>query len=149
MGEYMAIPSGIVAAAVDGAETSATPKHVAVPPLPDTTTSLLRHGHHRDASATSAVAVAAAAAASVVLFASAFENVQYQRIWTRRRHLENHCISPGVIIACFCLSCTESIASTNTDLPTTLPPKPFQNQCPQSLASSKTLKKSASLYLET
>ena len=93
----------VVAAAVAGAETPATSEHVAVPPLPAPTPSLLLHGHHQDALTTSAVAVAydVAYAAAAVMFAGAYENVQYQRIRTRRRHLENHCILPGVGISCF------------------------------------------------
>ena len=69
----------VVAAAVAGAETPVTRKHVAVPPLPNPTPSLLQHGHHQYASTTSditiavAVAVAYAAAAVAVVFAGAFD----------------------------------------------------------------------------
>ena len=84
-----------VAAAVAGAETPATRKHVAVPPLHAPTSLLLWHGHHQDASTTSAVNVAVAVAVAVAyasaavsdVVAGAFENVQYLRIWTHRRHL--------------------------------------------------------------
>ena len=98
--------------------------HLSVIPLPR---------YSDTASTGSVVAVAYAAATVDVVFAGAVENVQYRRIRTRRHHLKNNCIRPGVRIACFRPSCTESIASTNPDSPTPLPPKPFQKHCPQSL----------------
>ena len=99
----------LIATAVDVAKTPATRKYVAVPPLPAPTPLLLQHGHHRDASTTSAVAVAYSAASVFVMFADAFENVRYISIRTCRCHLENHYIHPGVIIACFRLSCMDSM----------------------------------------